>query len=85
MTTDTPSTSGEGADVLRVIDEEIKGLIEMMRAHPKSPHIQQLREARKRVAELIEAAEEYISKPNVLRTRLRAAINACRATQGAHP
>lgn len=86
-TTDTPSTSGEGVDVLDTIQKfanYFDGGAPMSRYAAWN---RELIETKLRIAELIEAAEatavyEDIGYDEI--ERLRKAIAALRATQGAH-
>lgn len=100
MTTDTPSTSGEGVDILDTISRGALLAYQFGHNHEeKDFHL-----ARQKIAELIEAAEAYLHSDKEPMTahmvlggelaeievgsaeenRLKAAIAACRATQGAH-
>ena len=79
MTTDTPSTSSEGVDVLDALSTCIKH-------EPLGPRLWVLIHTRNKFAELIEAAENNLNRysPQSI-ARLGKALRACRATPGAHP
>jgi len=87
MTADTPSTSGEGVDVLRIlrgvnIERPLFNDCMTYRYNYENHD-----SAIARIAELLAAIEDEMS-PEAMDypyTRIAAAYRACRATQGAHP
>lgn len=89
MTTDTPSTSGEGVDVLRVMQQCSDALC----THEHVSLAVMNNGAIRRIAALIEASFELTVhgdgrgyfESGAACERFRKALAACRATQGAHP
>lgn len=93
MTTDTPSTSGEGVDVLRAVKHVLTQQPYTRGNRPPSANQiyahENFHKVHKRIAELIEAASiladpEEIDIDGSRMRRLCKALAACRATQGAH-
>lgn len=82
MTTDTPSTSGEGVDVLSTFDE----LRWLAHPHLTAGDGTKFSDVRKRIADLITHAAYIVNYYDGADfDDLRNRVAACRATQGAHP